>query len=657
MCGIAGQVRSQGRVVEEVLVHRMCAAQEHRGPDSRGVHVEPGVGLGIQRLRIIDLTTGDQPIFNEDGNVVVVLNGEIYNFRELRHDLEAQGHVFRTRSDTETIVHLYERDGLDFVRHLHGMFGIALWDRARQQLVLARDRAGKKPLFYAERDGVLSFASELPALLQDSEIDRELDPQALDAYLAYRYVPSPLCSFRAVRKLSPGSALVFREGRSTVSRYWTLDFSSKRSFTGDAEMLGELREHLRQAVRRRMISDVPIGAFLSGGIDSATVVALMAEASSQPVKTFSIGFRSELDELPLARTLAERFGTDHHELVVEPKAIEIIPKIIEHHGEPFADATSVPTFYLAELAREHVTVALNGDGGDELFAGYTRYVANLAASKLDPVPPTLRRAAGRLALTLPPSGRINSTRSRVRRLGATLALSPLERYIRYTTDLQGFARERVYTDEFRSQIGRSVVPDVIGNVWRASSVTNIVDHMLEADTAKYLPDDLLAKVDIATMAASLEGRLAATRSPADRVRRRAPARVQAARVPEEGGPAGRHARNRSRPNPRRAQARLPAALGAMAARGSARAGLRYPARLDRPGTWLLPPRRGAAAHERARVREPRQLAGNLDAHDVRALAPAVRRRGPHGRECGQRLSLSRSRYTALSVRRLASSTS
>jgi asparagine synthase (glutamine-hydrolysing) len=506
MCGIAGQVRSQGRVVEEVLVHRRCAAQEHRGPDSRGVHVEPGVGLGIQRLRIIDLTTGDQPIFNEDGNVVVVLNGEIYNFRELRHDLEAQGHVFRTRSDTETIVHLYERDGLDFVRHLHGMFGIALWDRARQQLVLARDRAGKKPLFYAERDGVLSFASELPALLQDSEIDRELDPQALDAYLAYRYVPSPLCSFRAVRKLSPGSALVFREGRSTVSRYWTLDFSSKRSFTGDAEMLGELREHLRQAVRRRMISDVPIGAFLSGGIDSATVVALMAEASSQPVKTFSIGFRSELDELPLARTVAERFGTDHHELVVEPKAIEIIPKIIEHHGEPFADATSVPTFYLAELAREHVTVALNGDGGDELFAGYTRYVANLAASKLDPVPPTLRRAAGRLALTLPPSGRINSTRSRVRRLGATLALSPLERYIRYTTDLQGFARERVYTDEFRSQIGRSVVPDVIGNVWRASSVTNIVDHMLEADTANYLPDDLLAKVDIATMAASLEGR-------------------------------------------------------------------------------------------------------------------------------------------------------
>ena len=488
-------------------MHRMCAALEHRGPDSRGVHLEPGVGLGIQRLRIIDLATGDQPIFNEDGTVAVVLNGEIYNFKELRRELEAEGHRFRTHGDTETIVHLYERDGLGFVQRLRGMFAIALWDRARRQLVLVRDRVGKKPLFYAERDGVLSFASELPSLLADQEIGRDLNPAALDVYLAYRYIPSPLCAFKNVRKLPPASMLVFRDGRASMQRYWDLDFSRKRSFATEEELLEELREHVRRAVRRRMISDVPLGAFLSGGVDSATVVAFMAEASVLPVKTFSIGFRNDaLDELPHARLVAERFGTDHHELIVEADAAEIIPKVIDHHGEPFADPTSVPTFYLAQMAREHVTVALNGDGGDELFAGYTRYVVNLAASRLDRLPLSLRRATARLALSVPSSGRINSARSRVRRLGETLPLTPLDRYTRYMTDLQGFHRTQVYTDDFRSQVGDSSVPDVIGDVWRASSGSNIVDRMLDADTATYLPDDLLAKVDIATMAWSLEGR-------------------------------------------------------------------------------------------------------------------------------------------------------
>jgi len=463
--------------------------------------------LGIQRLRIIDLATGDQPIFSEDGSIAVVLNGEIYNFQELRRDLEAEGHCFRTQTDTETIVHLYERDGLDFVGRLHGMFGVAIWDRTRRQLVLARDRVGKKPLFYAERDGVLSFASELRALLQDEGIDRALDDQALDAYLAYRYVPSPMCAFRGVRKLPPASVLVFREGRVSLKRYWMLDFGRKTSFPRREEMVEMLQEQLSGAVRRRMVSDVPIGAFLSGGIDSATVVAYMAEASSRRVKTFSIGFHSdELDELPLARLVAKRFGTDHHEFIVEPKAIDVIPKIIDHHGEPFADATSVPTFYLAQMAREHVTVALNGDGGDELFAGYTRYVVNALASRLDRVPVDARRAGGRLALRLPSSGKVNSALSRIRRVGETLALSPSDRYTLYMTDLQGVHRERLYTDDFRSRIGVSRVPDVIGDVWRTSSASNVVDHMLEADTATYLPDDLLAKVDIATMAWSLEGR-------------------------------------------------------------------------------------------------------------------------------------------------------
>ena len=507
MCGIAGQARADQGGVEEALLHRMCAALEHRGPDSRGVYVEAGVGLGIQRLRVIDLNTGDQPLFSEDGTVVVVLNGEIYNFRELRSELVRSGHRFATKGDTESIVHAYEEHGLGFVERLQGMFALALWDRRRRRLVLARDRPGKKPLFYCERDGVLSFASELPALLQDANVEHDLDYRALDAYLAYRYVPAPLSAFRAVRKLPPGSTLVFEDGCVTIEKYWQLDFSRKRPDEPRAQTLEALRDQLARAVRKRMISDVPLGAFLSGGVDSAAVVALMAQQSSVPVKTFSIGFRnSELDELPLARQVAERFGTDHHELVVEPSAIESLPTIVGHHGEPFADATSIPSLYLAEMARRHVTVALNGDGGDELFAGYTRYVANAVAGNVDRLPPRLRGAISVAAMALPPSGRVNSLRSRLRRLGETLPMNPLSRYTHYMTALQGLRRERLYTDDFRALVEPSVVPEILGEPWRASSANCLVDRMLDVDTQSYLPDDLLAKVDIATMAHSLEAR-------------------------------------------------------------------------------------------------------------------------------------------------------
>src|ERR1035437_1507308 len=361
MCGIAGQIRVDGQRPQAELLHRMCGAIEHRGPDSRGIHIDDGVGLGIQRLRVIDLVSGDQPIFNEDRSVAVVLNGEIYNHRELRRRLEAKGHCFSTQSDTEVIVHLYEEVGVDFVDSLVGMFAVAVWDARERQLVLARDRVGKKPLFYAERDGVLSFASELQSLLEDERISRSVDYEALDIYLALRYVPSPLTAFKDVRKLSPAHRLVFRDGRSWTEAYWHLDYVPKRAVKDERELCEELRALLKTAVRRRLMADVPLGAFLSGGIESAAGVAAMAEESTGAVKTFSIGFDNErVNELPQARIVADRFGTEHHEFMVTPNAIELLPKIIRHHGEPFADATSIPTFYLSEVTRQHVTVALNG---------------------------------------------------------------------------------------------------------------------------------------------------------------------------------------------------------------------------------------------------------------------------------------------------------
>jgi len=507
MCGIAGQIRFDGRSVEREVLERMCAAIEHRGPDSRGVHLENGVGLGIQRLRIIDLHTGDQPIYNEDRSVVTVLNGEIYNYRELRERLERSGHEFATQTDTEVIVHLYEEEGPDLVRSLHGMFAFALWDERRRRLVLARDRVGKKPLFYAERNGVLSFGSELNAVMQDPELSREVDHGALDSYLAFRWVPTPQSAFRAVRKLPPASTLVMEDGRSTIAPYWSLDYGPKLEVGDLAEFHERVRSEIRAATARRLVADVPLGAFLSGGVDSSAVVAAMAESTAQPVKTFSIGFTSDgYNELPLARLVAERFGTEHHEFVVEPKAMEILPKIVRHHGEPFADSSSIPSFYVAQIARRHVTVALNGDGGDETFGGYTRYVSNMALRRTESIPRPLRRALPSLARALPRSGRVDSWPSRLRRVAFTLALDPSARYTAYMTRLNGMDRDELYTPEYRELVGASRVPDVMGVPWRQSSGRSAIDVMLDVDVSTYLTDDLLVKMDIASMASSLEAR-------------------------------------------------------------------------------------------------------------------------------------------------------
>ena len=485
----------------------MCAALEHRGPDARGIHVEDGVGLGIQRLRVIDLLNGDQPVFNEDRSVAVVLNGEIYNYRELRSELQARGHSFKSAGDTETIAHLYEERGPDCVRYLHGMFAVAIWDARQRQLVLARDRVGKKPLFYSQHHGKLTFASELRALMEDRSIPREVDNQALDAYLAYQYVPAPLSAFRAVRKLPPASVMVHRDGRSTITRYWRLDYRRKLALTDPRELDELIRAQLKLAVSRRMVADVPLGAFLSGGIDSSAVVAAMAELSSQPVKTFSIGFASDrFNELPRARLIAERFSTDHHEMIVKPDAVRLLPKIVEHYGEPFGDCSALPSFHLSELTRKHVTVALNGDGGDESFAGYSHYAANLLLARFDRVPKPLRQSIGRIGTLLPSSGRIDSTLSRARRLAATIGQSASQRFGAYRTHLDGLPTDELYTEDYRRLIGESLIDDVIETPWRESLSDDPLDRMLDVDINTYLPGQLLAKVDVASMAYSLEAR-------------------------------------------------------------------------------------------------------------------------------------------------------
>jgi asparagine synthase (glutamine-hydrolysing) len=507
VCGIAGKV-SLDRAVDASLLEQMCAVIEHRGPDSRGTFREDGVGLGVQRLAIIDLETGDQPIFNEDESIVVLQNGEIYNYRELRRELEARGHRFSTQSDTEVIVHLYEDHGDACVDRLRGMFAFAIWDRRRRRLLLGRDRVGKKPLFYAVRNGSLWFASEAKSILQDPDVPRDVDLDAIDCFLQFQYVPHPKSAFAALRKLPPAHLLSWEDGRIETRRYWKLSYSPDDHYASEEEMHERIRSELLDATRLRLRSDVPLGAFLSGGVDSSAVVAAMARLSSTPVKTFSIGFDVEsFDETPHARRIAELFATDHHEFRVEPQAMEILPRLVWHYGEPFADQSAIPSFYLAELTRRHVTVALNGDGGDEDFAGYPRYVANALMNRLDWVPPALARAAAWSFDRIGPGPAPRSPRTRLRRLARGVSLAPYDRYAMWIAYFAERDRAELYTPELRSTLGAArTAPSVIREPWLESNARAYVDRMLDVDVNTHLPGDLLVKMDIATMAHSLEVR-------------------------------------------------------------------------------------------------------------------------------------------------------
>jgi asparagine synthase (glutamine-hydrolysing) len=506
VCGIAGKV-SPGATIDEDLLARMCRVIEHRGPDSRGAFVDDGVGLGIQRLRIIDLETGDQPIFNEDRSVVVVLNGEIYNYRELRDELARRGHRLATGSDTETIVHLYEEHGRDCVRHLRGMFAFALWDVPRRRLLLARDRLGKKPLFYAVKGDFLWFGSDAKAILQDDEVDRAVDLDAVDSFLHFQYVPNPLSAFASLRKLPPGHTLVWEGGRVDVEPYWRLSYRPRREAETEQDAHELIRDKLLEATRLRLRSDVPLGAFLSGGVDSSAVVAAMAKQSAEPVKTFSIGFDVErYDETQFARRVAELYATDHHEFRVEPEAMEVLPRLVWHYGEPFADSSAIPSFYLAEVTRRHVTVALNGDGGDESFAGYNRYLGTGIADRVARLPAPARHALTLAARAIGPNGSESSFRSRFDRLGRAASMSSYDRYAMWMAYFTERERERLYTPEFREQLGERSAPHVIRDPWLDSDAADPVNRLLDVDVRTYLPGDLLVKMDVASMAHSLEVR-------------------------------------------------------------------------------------------------------------------------------------------------------
>ena len=502
MCGIAGEVTRERVVPEAARIRSMTRRLQHRGPDGEGFHVAEGVALGMRRLAIIDLVTGQQPIPNEDRTVWVVYNGEIYNFADLRERLEKAGHRFATRSDTEVIVHAYEEYGDEFVTSLAGMFAIALWDAPRRRLVLARDRLGKKPLLYADLGDRLVFGSEVSALLAHPAVPRDVDRAGLLGFLTYQCVPAPRTGFAAIRKLPPGHVLTWADGRSQVTPYWRLRFTPKTAVEPRAAA-ASIRAGLREAVRERLVSDVPLGAFLSGGIDSSAIVGLMTELMGGGVKTFSIGFDdADFDELAYARIAARRFDTDHHEFVVKPAAIDVLPTLVRHFGEPFSDVAAIPGYYLARMARDHVTVALCGDGGDELFSGYERYRKVLAregsARWLARMIPA--RGAGRSGLTA--SYGLSRT-ARVRRLLDDVRLPLLERYRRWVTAAGPGVLEALCTDEFlRADPGE----DVLGAAAADAAGLAPVDALLAIDTATYLPNDLLPKADITSMANSLEVR-------------------------------------------------------------------------------------------------------------------------------------------------------
>jgi len=482
----------------------MTEAIRHRGPDDGGVWSDGCAGLGSRRLAIIDLSArGHQPMASDDGALHIAFNGEIYNFQELRRGLESRGHRFRSDSDTEVLLRLYEERGTACLQQLRGMFAFAVWDARTRTLLLARDRLGKKPLVYYQDADRLVFASEPKAILQDPAIPSRPSLEAIHQYLTFSTVPGPLSAYSGFRKVPPAHYLLVQEGKVSLHRYWTLHYQPKR-LEPEAALAAELSSRLQESVALRMISDVPLGALLSGGIDSSAVVAMMRRHTSGPIRTFSIGFdEHEYNELPRARAVAERFGTEHHELIVRPDATVLLPGLAWHHDEPFGDSSALPSFVVSELARRSVTVALTGDGGDESFLGYDRYRAAAAAARLDWLPAGIRAAIARGARLLPGVGP-RAAWPRVARFAAALPLGPRERYLRWLTG--GGPRTSFYTDEFAA-----AVADVPGGgpllaAYDQSDATTFVEQSAHVDILTYLPDDLLVKMDIASMANSLEVR-------------------------------------------------------------------------------------------------------------------------------------------------------
>ena len=507
MCGITGIVRRDGAQIDRELLARMNDAIRHRGPDDDGFYFSDGVGLAMRRLAIIDLKSGRQPIHNADRTAWIVFNGEIYNYRELRKQLEALGHTFYTDSDTEAIIHAYDEYGTDCPKHLRGMFALAIWNERDKSLFLARDRVGKKPLLYALTSDQLIFGSEFTALLAHPAVSREVNYEAIHHYLSFISVPAPLTAYQAIRKLDPGHWLLWQNGEVKSERYWQIDFSRKLNIS-EQEAGERASELLRDAVRVRLMSEVPLGAFLSGGIDSSAVVALMAQESSAPVKTFSIGFEEQdFSELHHARRVAEHVGAEHHEFIVRPNAMEILPTLVEHYGEPFADSSAIPSYYVSRETRRFVTVALNGDGGDECFAGYERYAAmNLAQRYTKLLPAAVRNGVVATLANALPEFKTRGALGKGKRFLQAASLSPIQRYLRWISAFDENAKLDLYSEDFRDRTKDFSTVGIIQPWFARANGAGIVDASLLTDTMTYLPNDLLVKMDIASMTVSLEAR-------------------------------------------------------------------------------------------------------------------------------------------------------
>jgi asparagine synthase (glutamine-hydrolysing) len=514
VCGIAGIVNLNGGGVSAEILRRMNDRMRHRGPDDEGLLVNGCAGLSQRRLAIIDLSSGHQPMTTEDGSLWVTFNGEIYNFQQLRPLLESHGHRFLTHSDTESILHGYRQWGVDCLRHFRGMFAFALWDEPRKTLLLARDRVGKKPLFYAQAGGQFLFASEMQAMLEHPAISKEIDLEALDQFLAYEYVPAPKTILKQVRKLPAAHFLTLdlsKGGASgpvpRIERYWRLEGKQQTNLSED-DAAGGLLEVLREAVRLRLISDVPLGALLSGGMDSSVIVALMSQFSSSKVKTFSIGFE-EYSELPHARAVAEHYGTDHHEMVVRPSALEVLPKLVRHYGEPFADPSAVPSYYVSKLARQHVTVALNGDGGDESFAGYDQYEKSLLADRYLKVPAVLRKGVIEpMSAVIPDSWPQHNPLRRAKHMLREAGRPRFDRYSRLMGRLTPELRKQLYTPDLKHHLNGYRAESWLKVLFdeRRERSADLLGTYMGVDVESYLADDLLVKMDIAAMANSLEAR-------------------------------------------------------------------------------------------------------------------------------------------------------
>lgn len=514
MCGIVGKIyRDKSRPVDPELLARMQRCIAHRGPDESGAYNVAPAGLGFQRLAIIDISTGHQPMTNEDGSIVVVYNGEIYNFHELRAELQAHGHIFKTQSDTETIIHGYEQWGTAVCERLRGMFAFVIYDRNHGRVMLARDRVGKKPLYYGilkqgTPDESIVFASELKSLLADPDFSREIEPVAINHYLTYQYVPAPWSIFKDARKLSPGHWMVYENGSTTLAQYWDLEYVPKRDIS-EEEAIEESMHHLDEATKIRLVSEVPLGCFLSGGIDSSLIAAMMRRHIAGDLRTFSIGFREEkFNELPYARQVADVLGTKHEEFVVEPDALSIIGKLAWHFDEPFADSSALPTWYLAEMTRRHVTVALNGDGGDESFAGYERYRLMPRWQAYGKVPRPARHLA-RAALGAASAVGLGGNQLRRAAHLNRLSLESADRqYVHFLTYFTTYHKRQLYTSDFLAQFSSSELESENLTAWIAEEfdMPSPVDRRMKMDIMTYLPGALLPKVDRMTMAHSLEGR-------------------------------------------------------------------------------------------------------------------------------------------------------